>query len=340
MSLALLLYGAFCLERLTWEVEGQRGTPGWHDAVQAWLEAEARMTWVVGRILADHHPSRRPDSATALWSIDVDGVLEDAGLGFPATTPAGTLGLQLARRASAAIVLNSGRSLPELVLRCDALRLDGAVAEYGSAVWDASTGLSESLLDAEGEAGLEAVRMAARDMPDVHVDSRYKHSVRVRRYVGGRLGALATAQVAQLLEAGGSRLRAVQGVRQTDFASVRTDKAGGLDRLRRQAGWRGNVFAIGDSEPDTAVARRATRAYAPRHRDDALAGVAIHLRADRQKAVLEAVRREHRIRPSHDRAGATGSDARVVAILGVRDAPRPVRALRAFGPGLLEAFRT
>ncbi|TME51083.1 MAG: hypothetical protein E6I53_11365 [Chloroflexi bacterium] len=340
LSLALLLYGAFLLERRSWEVQGERGTPGWSAAVQAWLEAEAAMTWATDRFLGDAFPGRRTIPAMLLWSIDVDGVLEDAGLGFPATTPSGALALQLAREAGAAVVLNSGRSLPELVARCDALYLDGAVAEYGSAIWDAVTGVSESLLDPDEAAGLERVRAAALGLSEVHVDSRYQHSVRLRRFVQGRARSLEPSQIEDLLEAGSGRVSAVQGIRQTDIVGAARDKFSGLERLRRRMGWRGDVFALGDAQPDIAVARHATRAYAPRYYDDALNGVAIHLRADRQKAVLEAVRREHGSRSKHALPTWPAADSAVIKLLALRDAPRLWRAVRAFGPGLVEVFRT
>src|SRR5207237_2161562 len=131
------------------------------------------------------------------------------------------------------------------------------------------------------------------DLSEVHVDSRYQHSVRLRRFVHGRARSLEPAQIEDLLEAGSGRVSAIQGVRQTDIVGASRDKFSGLERLRRRMGWRGEVFALGDAEPDIAVARHATRAYAPRHCDEALTGVAIHLRADRQQALLEAVRREH-----------------------------------------------
>lgn len=340
LTVALLLYGAFLLERRSWEVEGELGTAAWAGAVQAWLEAEAAMTWSVNRLLGDAFPARPAEQAAVLWSIDVDGVLEDAGLGFPSATPAAALALQRAHEAGALVVLNSGRSLPELVLRCDAMRLDGAVAEYGSAIWDAMSGLSQSLLDDDEREALGLVRLAASRLSGVHLDSRYRHSVRARRFVGGKLRALGAEQIQPLLEAGGDRVRAIQGVRQTDFISSAHDKGSGLDQLRGRLRFRGAVLAVGDAEPDVPMAVRATRAYAPLHREASLAQAAVHLRADRQRAVLEAVRREHGLVSGKPRPHLPRADAALVDLLALRDSPRAVRALRAFGPGLLEVFRT
>jgi hydroxymethylpyrimidine pyrophosphatase-like HAD family hydrolase len=340
LSIALLLYGAFLMERRSWEVNGERGSPAWPCAVQDWLEAEAALTWSVNRLLADAFPTSTSAGATTLWSVDVDGVLEDAALGFPTGTPAAAAALQRAHEAGALVTLNSGRSLQELRSRCDAMRLDGAVAEYGSAIWDRSTGRSESLLDDDEKEALENVRLAARLLPDVHVDTRYGSSVRARQYIGGKLKSLDTAQVASLVQAGAGRVRAIAGMRQTDFVSVARDKGSGLRRLCDRLGFRGPVFSVGDAESDLSVAAWATRAYAPRHRDDSLASATIHLRQDRQRAVLEAVRREHGAVSGKVRPDLSTADSALVRLLALRDAPRPVRALRAFGPGLLEVFRT
>jgi hydroxymethylpyrimidine pyrophosphatase-like HAD family hydrolase len=340
LSTALLLYGVFLMERRSWEVEGERGTSAWSCAVQDWLEAEASLTWALDRLLGDAFHVATPVRATTLWSLDVDGVLEDAALGFPAATPAAAAAMRRAHEAGALVLLNSGRSLQELVFRCDALRLDGAVAEYGSAIWDRSSGQSESLLDDDERDALEKVRFAARRLSDVHVDTRYESSVRARRYFGGKLQALDTNQVATLLQAGSGRVRAIAGVRQTDFVSVARDKGFGLQQLCERLGFRGRVFSLGDTESDLPVAVGATRAYAPRHRDDALRGVTIHLRQSRQGAVLEAVRREHGAVSIRQRADLPAADRAILRLLALRDAPRALRALRAFGPGLLQVFRT
>ncbi len=340
LSIALLLYGAFLMERRSWEVDGEWGKPGWQCAVQARLESEALLTWCIDRLLGDAYPAAAPAQSATLWSIDVDGVLEDAGLGFPAATPAAAAALQQAHSAGALVLLNSGRSLPELVLRCDALRLDGAVAEYGSAIWDGTTGMSESLLHDYEQSAVEKVRLAASRLPGVHLDSRYRHSVRAHRYSSGKLRALTPEQISPLIEAGSGQIRAVQGARQTDFISSARDKGSSLMRLCERLGFRGALFVIGDSESDVPTVQHATRAYAPFHRGDSLARVAIHLREDRQKAVREAVRREHgpfSVKPQPELPAA---DLLILRLLAVRDAPRVVRALTALGPGMTEVFRT
>jgi hypothetical protein len=114
----------------------------------------------------------------------------------------------------------------------------------------------------------------------------------------------------------------------------------GLQRLCDQLGFQGRLFSVGDSEADLPVAVRATRAYAPRHRDDSLGGATIHLRQGRQRAVLEAVHREHGRVSASRRPDLPAADRALVDLLALRDASRAVRLLRAFGPGLLQVFRT
>ena len=340
LPLLKLMYGAFRLERLWWEVVGERGGPGWSAAVDRWLEAEAASTWTLGCLLADAFPAPAVSvPALMAWSLDIDGVLEDGGLGFPATTPAGVTAIRGMRRAGAAVVLNTGRSLREVEQRCDALHLDGGVAEYGSVVWQAG-GIAHSLVDPVAEIALERVRRMASVLPDVHSDARYQSSVRLRRFTGRRLTALTEMDVEALLMSAGPDVMAIRGARQTDFVSARCDKGLGLARLMSELGQHGRVVSIGDSETDIATARRSNASYAPRYRDGGLTDVASGLSQDRQMAVLEAVRREHGAVDLRLGRPLSAAHALLVELMALRDRRREVRAVKAFGPGALEVFRT
>jgi len=340
LPLLKLLHGAFRLERLWWEVVGQRGEPGWSAAVDRWLEAESAATWTLDCLLADAFsaPAVRLHAALS-WSLDIDGVLEDGALGFPATTPAAVAAIRGMRRAGATVLLNTGRSLREVAQRCDALHLDGGVAEYGSVVWH-GTGSALSLVDTAAEIALERVRRMATVLPDVHSDLRYQSSVRLRRFNGRRLTALAAEDVEALLMSAGPDVRAVHGARQTDFVSVRCDKGLGLVRLLSELGQQGRVISVGDSDTDVATARRSHASYAPRYRDAGLAKVATGLTQDRQMAVLEAVRREHGAVDRRPARPLPAAHALVVELMSLRDRSREVRAAKALGPGALEVFRT
>jgi len=69
-------------------------------------------------------------------------------------------------------------------------------------------------------------------------------SVRLRRFNGRRLTALAAEDVEALLMSAGPDVRAVRGARQTDFVSVRCDKGLGLVRLLSELGQQGRVISV------------------------------------------------------------------------------------------------
>ncbi len=342
LPLASLLYGAGAFERAGWDVRGELGTESWPAAVQRWLGAESALTWSIAALLADGIVPRRrsPPTAGVLWALDVDGVLEDAGLGFPAITPAAATAIALIREAGALAVLNTGRSLDEVRVRCDALGLDGGVAEYGGAVWDNRRRRSHVLLGDQDTAALAAVREAARTLPHVHVDARYEHSIRLREYSRGRLRRLDPALVEKLLANGGDRLAAVPGAGQTDIVAISCDKGRGLRELIRVLEFEGRCVAIGDAAADLPAFAVAHRAFAPRHHDEALRGVATILRQDRQQAVLRAVELVHGVNRRRVRTDPSGSLAAIVRLLALHDRPRWWRAARSINPGVLGAFRT
>ena len=265
LRVAELAYGALLLRRWMLLVQEAQGQPGWADAVQRALAAEGALTWSLDTALADAFPvDTLAAPAGTVWCLDVDGVLEDPALGFPSTTPAGARAIRLMRSAGAAVILNTGRSLEELQMRCDALRLDGGVAEYGGVVWDHIRGRAETLVEKEASSALERVREAAAAAPGIHVDRRYRYSVRCRRLVGSSLKALTAHDiVASLGRAGGPALKVVEGDLQTDFASASTDKGAGLEAAVRLLGMRGQIVAMGDTGSDMPMLQRADRAYVP-----------------------------------------------------------------------------
>ncbi len=342
LPLATLLYGACAFERAGWDVNGELGTERWPEAVQRWLEAESALTWSIAALLAGAFIDGRhyPRAAGVLWALDVDGVLEDSGLGFPAITPAAATAIALIRKAGALAVLNTGRSLHEVRDRCDALGLDGGVAEYGGAIWDHRRQRSHVLVSDSDAAALAAVREAARALPHVHVDSRYEHSIRLREYSRGRLRRLDPGTIERLLAIGRGHLAAVPGSGQTDIVAARCDKGTGLNELIRAFGFEGRCLAIGDAAADMPAFAVAYRAFSPRHHEEALGKAATVLREDRQQAVLRAVELVHGIDRSQVQAEPSAAPAAVVRLLALRDRPRWWRAVRAVNPRALGAFRT
>ncbi len=210
-------------------------------------------------------------SSGRLCGIDVDGVLETMALGFPATSPAGMLALRALTLHGFRPVLATGRSLPEVMERCDAYRLSGGVAEYGAAVW--ASGEATVLNSAgEGEA-LERVRATLQSLEGVELDARHQHSVRAFRLVRGRRLALPVDLARALVRRAGlrSELRIVNSCKQTDFVARRINKAGGLAVLADLLGaGRGLALAIGDTESDSGMLRQAGMPCVPAGADAAL----------------------------------------------------------------------
>jgi hydroxymethylpyrimidine pyrophosphatase-like HAD family hydrolase len=196
-----------------------------------------------------------------------------------------------------------------------------------------------SLLDPEEEEALAAIRRRAWKFEDVHVDARYRSSVRLRRRLSYySLGALRDDQVETLLEEGGGLIEAVPGLRQTDFKSRRRNKALGLDALLHEIGYRGRVVGVGDGEADLPMAGAVDALYAPRGSHPGLERVARMTRHRRQRGLLEAVLREHPgPRPRTDSRTAGG--ALLHSLLGLRDRSRPFRLAAAVSQAGLEVFR-
>ena len=338
LGLGELLQGAISFDRQWWRAESAVGSFAWSAQVQRWLESEGALSWTIGRLLRGRPIDKRPSFASELWAIDVDGVLEDYGLGLPATTPAGVEAIARLRTAGAAIVLNTGRSPEEVLLRCDALDLDGGVAEYGSALAIRDGNRVISLLAADEAAALTAVRRRARELDGVHVDARYRNSVRVRARRSERLSALCDEQIAILLKAGDGLVEAVVGARQTDFKSRRRSKATGLADLIRETGFDGRRVAVGDGLADLPVALEVDRFYAPHGSHPALRKVAAGTRLRRQRGLLEAVKSEHP-GPWLQSVESTPAEALTTSLIGLRDAPRAVRLVAALSQAGIEVFR-
>ncbi len=210
-------------------------------------------------------------STGPLCAIDIDGVLETRWLPYPALGPAGAQALRTLIRHGFRPVLVSGRSIADIRDRCRAYRLAGGVAEYGAVLYDPETDETVSLLDQAAQADLDALRAVAQQTPSVSLDPDYRYGVRAFR--SDELRSIDADTAARLLDEAGvaGRVRPVQGVYQTDFVSVRSDKATGLRALADRFGREATVaFAVGDTASDLPILELAERAFAPANADEAL----------------------------------------------------------------------
>jgi hypothetical protein len=207
-----------------------------------------------------------------LCALDVDGVLESHGLGFPGLTPASALALRALIAHGYRPVLATGRSLGEVAERCRAYGLAGGVAEYGSVTFRARDGRSRSLVDAADAAAVRRLRTALGELGGLEVDPDYRHAIRVR---ASPRGPVPEGRVTCALAAAGAAgaVRVIHGEEQTDFVARGVDKGAGLRALARELGCVGArpyALAVGDTASDLPFAALAERAWAPGHADPGL----------------------------------------------------------------------
>jgi hydroxymethylpyrimidine pyrophosphatase-like HAD family hydrolase len=208
-----------------------------------------------------------PRWGSPLVVLDVDGVLDRRLFGFPCTSAAGVRALALLHAHGWPVAIDTARSAAEVKEYCRAYGLVGAVAEYGSYVWDAVAARARVVVGPEALGQLERARQALGRLPGVFLDERYVYSVRACTYEEGGPGPLPTLAVQQVMAGEGlDRLRFLQTTVDTTVVAREVDKGKGLLALLDLAG-RANAetVAVGDTEPDLAMFRAATRGFAPAH---------------------------------------------------------------------------
>ncbi|MGB6457894.1 MAG: hypothetical protein WBH47_25765 [Streptosporangiaceae bacterium] len=216
--------------------------------------AEAVQDYLAGLYLSRLAPAGGP-----VCAIDLDGVLECDGLGYPATSPTGALALRALIAHGYRPVLASGRSLPDVRRRCDAFGLVGGVAEYGAALCLA--GEATDLRPQADRDLLEQVRRELSSLPGVQFDPRYRYAIRVRSQ-SGPVPADLLARVPALASPG---TLIIHGQDQTDITTTSVDKGTGLSALTARLGNPGCALAIGDAPPDLPMLAMASLARAPRN---------------------------------------------------------------------------
>ncbi len=248
--------------------------------------------------------------------LDIDGVIDSRLFGFPNTTTAGMKALSLLSTHEFSVGLNTARSAAEMKDYCTAYSLAGGVAEHGSYLWDAVHQRERVLISREAARQLEELRSHLRRIPGVFLDERHQYSIRAFTYrekplgliqslfssarlssIGdGALAPISTHIVHQLLvDLRLDRLTFHHTLIDTAIVARETDKGTGLVALRD---WvlaeSADTIAVGDSEPDLAMFRVATRSFAPANigcrRQAQLLGCQIASSHD-QQGLLEIVRK-------------------------------------------------
>lgn len=222
-------------------------------------EVRQRSGAAIHDYLADRYLRGLPPGQGPLCAIDLDGVLECDGLGYPATSPTGILALRALIAHGYRPALASGRSLPEVRDRVIAFGLAGGVAEYGAAIFHEGEVID---LRPPGAGDLlRRIRDELEERDGVEIDARYRYVVRAR---AGR-GPLPAGLLSSVRAAADPAVRMIHGQGQTDITVTGTDKGSGLRALAARLGDPGCALAVGDSPPDLPLFALAVTARAPRN---------------------------------------------------------------------------
>ncbi len=193
----------------------------------------------------------RAPATGPLCAVDLDGVLETPGLGFPATTPGGALALRALARHGYRVVLTTGRNLEEVRDRCRSYPVAGGVAEYGAALVVNSAGDAVNLASESQRAAVEDLRRAAL-AAGLRIDPARGGSVRAATAEARPLDAIALERL--LGQASPPGFQVFAGAAQTDLVPRGIDKGRAALELARRLGGGGGgrplAFAIGDTEAD------------------------------------------------------------------------------------------
>jgi hydroxymethylpyrimidine pyrophosphatase-like HAD family hydrolase len=250
-----------------------------------------------------HHAARMPWTAPPRWTsqlffLDLDGVFDIQALGFfPHATPAGLVALRRLQRHGFSVIPNTGRSVQHVRDYCRNYELPGGIAEYGCLFVDHISGRKERLFSPEQADQLGRCRARIAALSGAHVDPGYEAAVRAFRYRGGQWVGLQRGEASDLIRAGGfDTLDVVCTDADTYFVPKGVNKGTALtavkERLEPKASF---VAAMGDSDQDIEMLRRADRAFVPANASAQLRAIARTLghvsvtRRARQKGLLEAV---------------------------------------------------
>ncbi len=212
--------------------------------------------------------SKRPTERSwrsPLIFLDVDGVVDKQIFGFPSNTSAGIRAIGLLNAHNFPVALNTARSPMEVQEYCRAYGFLGGIGEYGAYAWDGIRGRERVLISEECREEIERLRQALLNIPGVFLNDCYKYSIKTYTYSGGRTIPLPKLMVLELMDRlGVKRLSVRPTFTDTCIISKEVDKGTGMMAMLDLAGLENaETIAIGDTEPDLAAFRVATRSFAP-----------------------------------------------------------------------------
>jgi HAD superfamily hydrolase (TIGR01484 family) len=264
-----------------------------------YLNARNFLTYQFNR----HHARRLERVGETTWTgrlffLDLDGVFDTQVLGdFPHTTRRGLAALSLLRQHGYSVVPNTGRSVQQVRNYCHAYALPGALAEHGSVFVDRARQREHVLADASLREELRRCRELLRAQRGVFVDPGYEVAVRAYRFAGDYTVGLSREELGDFLSREDfRRFDVIHTSADTYIVPKTAGKAQGMIFVEQHLESPIEVVAaMGDSDTDLEMLRRADIAYMPRNSAAGvlelgkIGGKFRSMRYSRQKALLEAV---------------------------------------------------
>jgi 3-deoxy-D-manno-octulosonate 8-phosphate phosphatase KdsC-like HAD superfamily phosphatase len=229
------------------------------------LAAQRQATQAIHQWLSHALELETVSQPTRVFSLDVDGVLEEERAGFSATGLPGAAALKLLQLGRVAVLLNTARSVTEVRDRVSQFGLLGGVSAYGAAIWEAVYSRERGQLDDRAADELDRLRAVLRADSSLVLDPSYDCTVRASRIIEGAPGPIPGGAARRLLDE--HRLSGLTfwvAPRHTDFVARACDKSSGLAQLRQDLGIVTlPLAAMGDAACDLPMLRPADVAFLP-----------------------------------------------------------------------------
>ncbi len=238
-----------------------------------------RMSHVVQEYFSEvYFKDLTPRATGPLCVLDIDGVLETNPLGFASLTQPSARSMRALNQHGNRVILATGRSLHEVIDRCNAYHLAGGIGEYGAVIYDQTSGVSLPILTDDEQAALKQLRERLSAIESIRVDAEYRFSVRA--YADGSSGelhGLNNELITSVLKEFSDRIYAIRGNQQTDFMVTRINKRVGLEQwllhfdtssqaeMAEAVDGKQVALAVGDSWTDIPLLSLASQAFAPAH---------------------------------------------------------------------------
>lgn len=197
-----------------------------------------------------------------IFSMDVDDVLDKNIFGFPCTTGNGIAALSMLRAHGVCAIINTARSLEEVKDYCRHYGFPGAIAEYGSVIWDDIEQWAKNMVPPEALEELDLLRSELGRIPGLFINPRYHYSIRAYSFGKERTAPIPDATVGELMRRLKIRhLKVKKSYIDTAFIAVGVDKGSALLVLKELKGIKRHVGAAGDTEADLPMLVAASQGF-------------------------------------------------------------------------------